>query len=270
MVGDFEHFKDERELTSEEIRDRNSRAILQSRDIINKQGLLYGGDGVVDFDQRTRDRTLFVSKEPVGNSIDEKHLAIHLFGTDIEKDGTVELHERIDDKNVLLIGGGRSMEDLTSSSEFHPKSVVNVDPFLPSESIDRGKASYYRSLPLNALDKDFAKELKHECSEGFDEIWATHSLPNYCNSKEEVEIFFRNIKDVISPGGNLRIFPLTFYLHFPEKPNGKELGQRTADLLNGWLAGLRENFNHDDEYEIKVEAFSPKAETLVIHRKERS
>ncbi len=118
------------------------------------------------------------------------------------------LKRKLDNKRVCLLGGGKSMQDLIESDFVKPEIVVNVDPFLDKEEINKNINNNYRSLEIRSDDPDLFNRLSREGLDKFDEIWASYSVPFYNTTKEQIENLFNNIDKILSEGGNCRITPL--------------------------------------------------------------
>lgn len=115
---------------------------------------------------------------------------------------------KLDNKRICLLGGGKSMQDLIESDLVKPEIIVNVDPFLDKEEINRNRKNNYRSLEVKADDPNLSNILNKEGINTFDEIWASYSVPFYNTTKEQINNLFDNIDKILSEGGNCRITPL--------------------------------------------------------------
>ena len=198
----------------------------------------------IDFEEYPRARTLYAAPDYLKEKF-AAPLAIPLLGIDPEKNFGA-LREVIDGKRILLVGGGRSLGDVTSSRLFAPKALVNVDPFLPQESIERTSAKdYYKSMPLHIdpTKRDFITEMHSQGCEIFDEIWVTFSIPHYCKTAEEIEVFFKNMYEMLAPGGYIRIYPMGF---FTENLTEEEVSERAYELEPGLLSALDRLAEKDD------------------------
>ncbi len=118
------------------------------------------------------------------------------------------LKRKLSDKRICLLGGGKSMQDLIESDLIKPEIIVNVDPFLDKEEINKNINNNYRSLEVKADDPDLPGRLSREGLNKFDEIWASYSVPFYNTTKEQIDNLFNNIDQMLSEGGNCRITPL--------------------------------------------------------------
>lgn len=118
------------------------------------------------------------------------------------------LKQQLDNKKIGLLGGGESIQDLLDSNDIKPEKVVNIDPYLISEDIDRNTAENYQSLPFKADDPNLRDKLAEEKIDKFDEIWASYSVPFYSQAPEEIDTLFDNATKMLNQEGNLRITPL--------------------------------------------------------------
>jgi hypothetical protein len=102
----------------------------------------------------------------------------------------------LNDKNILLIGGGVSpvLRELEQKG-MHPKSVTNIDPYC-AESPDPRQ---------NHIKEDF---MTHDIGrDKYDEIWALYSLPYYVDNVNQVEPFYAKSLLALTPNGKLRVYP---------------------------------------------------------------
>lgn len=119
------------------------------------------------------------------------------------------LGKKLNNKTICLLGGGKSMQDLVESDFIHPELIVNVDPFLDEESINRNIHNNYKSIDVKADDPELSKKIEKEgVSAQFDEIWASYSVPFYNINPEEISNLFNNIHKMLAEGGSCRITPL--------------------------------------------------------------
>lgn len=137
--------------------------------------------------------------------------AISLFGVGLQNSSEAEeyLKLKLNDKNVCLLGGGQSCQDLVESQIVKPKSIVNIDPYIAHESIDRSVNNNYISANLKADAPNLTESLKEKNIDKFDEVWASYSVPFYNKNPEEIKNLFSNIKDLLSENGNCRITPIS-------------------------------------------------------------
>lgn len=118
------------------------------------------------------------------------------------------LKSKLDGKVIYLLGGGKSASDLLQDAQIKPKQVVNIDPFISEEDIERNKNGLYRSISERADSNNLIKEVEKNKIELADEIWASYSVPYYNDSVEEINNLFYNIKGLLKEGGNFRITPI--------------------------------------------------------------
>lgn len=155
------------------------------------------------------------------------------------------IKRKLDNKKICLLGGGKSMQDLIESDLIKPEIIVNVDPFLDKEEINRNINNNYRSLEVKADDPDLPDRLNKEGLSMFDEIWASYSVPFYNTTKEQIGNLFNNIDKILSEGGNCRITPL-------DTQNQECVAEIIKKL---------EEMNHMDKYN-----FDLLDDTLIIHK----
>ncbi len=137
--------------------------------------------------------------------------AISLFGVGLQNSVEVEKYFKLklDNKNICLLGGGQSCQDLVKSNLVKPKAIINIDPYIAQENIDRSSAGSYTSFNLKADDPSLEDHLKEIGISKFDEIWASYSVPFYNKNPKEIMNLFSNIKSLLSENGNCRITPLS-------------------------------------------------------------
>jgi len=119
------------------------------------------------------------------------------------------LKNKLDGKVIYLLGGGKSANDLLHDTQINPKQVVNIDPFISEEDIERNKKGFYRSIPERADSKNLMEEVNSKKIGLADEIWASYSVPFYNESQEEIDNLISNIKGLLKEGGNCRITPIS-------------------------------------------------------------
>lgn len=119
------------------------------------------------------------------------------------------LKNKLDGKVIYLLGGGKSANDLLQDTQINPKQVVNIDPFISEEDIERNKKGFYRSIPERADSKNLMEEINGQNIELADEIWASYSVPFYNESAEEINNLINNIRRLLKEGGNCRITPIS-------------------------------------------------------------
>lgn len=122
------------------------------------------------------------------------------------------LQSIINDKNIILLGGGYSCQDLLDSSDFHPRSITNIDPFVDESKISQmtqGSKVNYKLVKQDASSPQLSDQLTEEGIEKADEIWALYSVPYYLKEHEQVTGLFKNIASLLKKNGKSRICPIT-------------------------------------------------------------
>ena len=168
-------------------------------------------------------------------------------------EGKEYLHNQIDNKTIFLFGGGDSIKDLLKSKEFKPKEVVNFDPFIKEEAIDKNSNGIYKSLMISASDKKIREMQEKKEIPKADEVWATYSVPFYLDSSEDIKELITNMSSVLGEGGNARISPIA--VQSSEK-DGENFEKRKEALL-----GSIKNLLGNSDYNVSV--FN---DTLKIHK----
>lgn len=159
------------------------------------------------FNNTNQQRTFF----PVEFKKDSYPYSLSLFEvSNINSNEAKEyLRNKLNDKRICLLGGGKSMQDLLESDFIKPKEIINIDPFLDSEEINRNVNKNYKSLDLKADDALLVRKIEENSKEGkFDEIWASYSVPFYNTNVAQIDNLFNNIDSMLLQGGNCRITPL--------------------------------------------------------------
>ena len=103
-------------------------------------------------------------------------------------------------------------KDRKDLPEIKPSVVVNVDPFIKHEPVGKSDIVPYVSIPESAADPEAVSQGLREFGireHGFDEIWASYSVPYYLETPEEVAGMFEVITQNLAEGGIARIFPLS-------------------------------------------------------------
>lgn len=169
------------------------------------------------------------------------------------EEGKDYIHSLIDDKTIFLFGGGDSIKDLLTSEELKPKKVINFDPFVKSETIDKNPNKIYESIMLSASDKGIREQVENNTLPKADEVWATYSVPFYSESSGDVSELITNMSQVLNEGGNARISPIA--VQSTEK-EGENFETRKEALINS-VKNLLDN----PDYNVSI--FN---DTLKIHR----
>lgn len=119
------------------------------------------------------------------------------------------LKESLDNKVICLLGGGDSVQDLLNS-ELKPKSIINIDPYIKKEKIEKIKDSAsipYEHLSISADDKAIGQLVEDGKIPKIDEIWASYSVPFYLRTQEEIAHLIKNIDSLLKVGGKCHIAP---------------------------------------------------------------
>lgn len=162
-------------------------------------------DKVSYFKQTNQERFLYK------NSESEETILYSIFGIPngyVYKDVQSIFEKRINDRTILVFGGGNSLYDLLTDSSFKPKALINIDPYITSESVEKNKRSLYQSISLKAEDPELKNELKKKLIDRPEEIWATYSVPCYLETVEDIHNLFKNVDEILVPGGYFRVYPL--------------------------------------------------------------
>nr|MCU0680625.1 hypothetical protein [Planctomycetota bacterium] len=69
------------------------------------------------------------------------------------------LKKKLDGKVIYLLGGGKSANDLLKDNQINPKQIVNIDPFISEENIERNEKGFYKSIPERADSKKLIEEV---------------------------------------------------------------------------------------------------------------
>ena len=180
-------------------------------------------DGVASFFNKTRKTRNFFSKKYYENS-DERNMyelpqessngyVNPMFGIPEELVATLEaqeyLHSIIDNKNIYFFGGGSSALDLIENLEYKPKNIVNLDPYVKSETVDKNTSGAYISLPVSIASPDLNNQLAKEGLPQADQILSLFTAPYYLNSSKEILDLMKNINLLLAPGGEAHIYPVS-------------------------------------------------------------
>lgn len=163
---------------------------------------------VQSFSETTQGRKFFYTGPEGG---DDFPYSESLFSLPIspEKHPSVKEYYKklLDNKNILLLGGGHSIQDLLKDPDIKPNKVINTDPFLKYEKFDKNPQKNYYNLDKKADDPTLTDYFKEQGVKA-DEIWASYSVPLYLKNKEEITALFTNIKNILAENGTCRIYPL--------------------------------------------------------------
>lgn len=190
-------------------RERMSVKELRRQLFLMKDGVytitnrIQGPKNKIDYFAKTnRDRLLYTA-EPNGSIMINDLFGIPR-GYEFE-DIKPLFEKRINGKNIYLLGGGNSVMDFLTEKKFTPKQVINIDPYLTEESIDKNVRNIYQSIPLPAESDLLIPELKNRSLPKADEIWATYSVPCYLETGEAIRSLFKNIDALLAENGIARI-----------------------------------------------------------------
>lgn len=168
---------------------------------------------------------------------------------DIEK-----LQEHVNDKSILLIGGGISLRDMKDDERFQPRVMINADPFLSDKDLEsfENDPEYCQSALVDIAEDNFADRLKektgYECENieecGFDEILTSYSLPYYIRGMEGLENFINQSLSLLKRGGRLVIYPVEIpYIAGKASSDLGVLGKRMVESVEELkYVNIREKF----------------------------
>lgn len=211
-------------------------------------------DNKIDYYSNTNQARDFFS---YGRKFDAHSYSAMMFGLPENFINTTEgkeyIHEKIDNKTIFLFGGGDSIKDLLKSEEFIPKKVVNFDPFVKEETIDKNTNRIYESQMISASDKKIREMIDKNEIPKADEVWATYSVPFYLDSSEDIKELITNMSSVLSEGGNARISPIAVQSIEKDGENFETRKQALVDSIKNLL----------DNPDYNVSVFN---DTLKIHK----
>lgn len=211
------------------------------------------GEKVEYYNNTNQERDFFTH----GRKYDAYSYSSMMFGLPKDFIDTAEgkeyLHHKVDDKTIFLFGGGDSIKDLLKSEEFKPNKVINFDPFVKAESIDKNPNGIYESQTISASDKKIREMIDSGEISRADEVWATYSVPFYLDKSEEIKELITNMTSSLNEGGNARIYPIA--LQSAEK-DGENFETRKQALVESVKSLL-------DSPDYNVSVFN---DTLKIHK----
>lgn len=221
-----EHDKLPKQKFSEE---KQAEALENIRKNISRAGNkpLPGNNESLDFAHTNQSRDFFGDRK--SGKIDNKPYSATLFNIGIDTPETREYFaEKLEDKTIFLLGGGDSIKDLINSKEHSPKNVVNFDPYITSESVEKFEEGVYKSIPIPVQDSEQIKvELEKEKIPQADEIWASYSVPYYLSTPKEVEGMFDTVRNSLAENGTARIAPLSI-----QRENEALYKTASAEIMN--------------------------------------
>lgn len=168
-----------------------------------------------NFDETGRERPFY--EDEVGSAtklIDKRaHYCVSMLGVpNIKVNEQKEYVQSIvNDKDIYLLGGGYSCQDLLDSQDFKPRSITNIDPFIDESKIaeiTKESKIKYNCLKTDASSNNLLEQLKDRNIDSPDEIWASFSVPMYLDNIEQINSLFSNICNSLKEGGKCRIYPM--------------------------------------------------------------
>ncbi|HRY36892.1 MAG TPA: hypothetical protein P5230_03395 [Candidatus Magasanikbacteria bacterium] len=161
------------------------------------------------FSETDQGRSFFYTRTIGGDNIPYSESLFSLPINTEEHPSVKEYYKKLlDNKNILLLGGGDSIEDLLKDPDIKPNKIINADPFLKKESFDKNPQSNYYNLDKKADDPALPDYFAEQNIKA-DEIWASYSVPLYLKDAKEITNLFANIKNVLAENGTCRIYPLS-------------------------------------------------------------
>lgn len=162
--------------------------------------------GLIDsasFDKTQRKRKFFEIQPGSGAAKRETYL--NTLFVPYNTEATREFVKKtLDDKKIVLLGGGRSQLGLElRENNIAPREIVNVDPF-----VENPESGSDQVVSLSATAENFNEEMGARGIENVDEIWAEYSVPAYLEDPKEINQLFKNIDALLAEGGSARIWPL--------------------------------------------------------------
>jgi len=169
------------------------------------------------------------------------------------EEGKEYLHSQLDNRTIFLFGGGDSIKDLLKSDEFKAKKVINFDPFIKEESVDKNPNGIYESKMISASDKKVREMTDKNEIPKADEVWATYSVPFYLDSSNDIKELITNMSEVLNEGGNARISPIAVQSSEKDTENFETRKKALVDSVKSLL----------DSPDYNVTIFN---DTLKIHK----
>jgi hypothetical protein len=167
----------------------------------------------------------------------------------------------LNNKNIVLFGGGDSAKDLFKDTDINPEKIINVDPFLKQETYDKNPKGNYYNLDKKADDPTLSDYFKEQGVKA-DEIWASYSVPLYLKNKEEITALFTNIKNILAENGTCRIYPLATTFNENRLDMNEALKISLKDMVDTGEFNVEENGELLKITKIKKEALKKNTETL--------
>lgn len=202
------------------------------------------------FDKTERKRDFFLIRSGSSGRETYWNTLFFLYNSEATRDFAKKI---LDDKKIVLLGGGRSKlgEELRSNN-IVPREIVNVDPFV--ENPEPGSDTV---IPLSATAENFSEEMSARGIDGADEIWAEYSVPAYLKDPKEIQQLFENIDKILAEGGSARIWPLQVH------KSGED-----ADRLERKKALVEslENLNATNKYDFSLNESPGRGGCLTLHK----
>lgn len=154
------------------------------------------------FDRTVRDRGFFRFNSS-GSKKRETYWNTLFFSFNTEETRALA-QKMIDDKKIVLLGGGRSaLGQELANHNIHPESISNIDPFVENPALDAD-----RVIAVSASNEALAEKLPEGCVGTVDEVWAEYSVPAYLQNENEIRQLIKNIDTLLIPGGVARVWPI--------------------------------------------------------------
>lgn len=233
------------------------------------------GEGSVSFEHTNRSRWFYGFAE----GTDDIPYSQLLFGVhcdpELADDSALSYFKALlDDKNILMLGGGKSATDLIvgvcgdPTVDPVPSKIINTDISfagitdepLVQEKIDAG--TYVKKIARAENPEEIKAVLTELELDGVDEIWASYSVPYYLKTPEEIEGLFETIQQSLRVGGTARISPVAFQV-----PNDMLMNHpEQVDILKASVVNSVKKLQENPEFNLYTFTPTPGALTLVIKR----
>lgn len=217
VFSNFRKFEDntKRQSTKEDVinfKKIEGKVLMVEKQISPKKNIYEKMD---DYEETTHDREFFYTNQN-GSSYLQMLFGLpeHIINT---KEGRELIAEKINNKTIILLGGSDSIKDLLTSEFFHPKEVINIDPYMKSETVSKNVHKNYHSVTESAADVHIIDEIISGELPKADEIWATVSVPFYLTESEDIKNLFTNISVMLDNGGTARIYPIALQYNATDK-----------------------------------------------------
>lgn len=204
------------------------------------------------FDKTQRKRKFFEIQPGFGAAKRETYL--NTLFVPYNTEATREfVRKTLDDKKIVLLGGGRSQLGLElRENNIAPREIVNVDPF-----VENPEAGADQVIPLSATAENFSEEMSARGVENADEIWAEYSVPAYLEDPAEISQLFKNIDALLAEGGSARIWPL--------EVGGSGDDSAKLERKNALVKSLKE-LNKTNKYDIALNEAPGRGGCLTLNK----